>query len=151
MQLLSRGLIPVDVDANGLSVALEQLTESLCLGTKSKCEFHTQGDCQLSNNRLATHLYRIAQEAVNNVIKHSEATRFDMRLKCDNDWIILDIEDNGIGTEKSYQEQAGLGLRMMRYRAQLIGADLYIGPGKHAGTRVSCAIPANKAVTYDLA
>ena len=148
LKSLSRGLIPVDVDAAGLSIALEQLTKSICLGNGSECRFHADGEVLVKDNNLATHLYRIAQEAVNNVIKHAQATRLDIKLVGNGEWLTLEIEDNGIGTDSSYREESGLGLRMMRYRAQLIGADIYIGPGKLGGTRVRCTLQAN-AVTAE--
>ena len=81
-------------------------------------------------------VYRIAQEAVNNVIKHSRATRLDIKLTGNGERLTLEIEDNGLGSCRSYQEESGLGLRMMRYRAQLIGAQIYVGPGRFGGRAI---------------
>ena len=140
LKSLSRGLIPVDVDAAGLGIALEMLTKSIYLGEEAECRFLSDGEVLVKDNNLATHLYRIAQEAVNNVIKHSRATRLDIKLVGNGERLTLEIEDNGLGSARSYQEESGLGLRMMRYRAQLIGAQIYVGPGRLGGTRVRCTL-----------
>jgi two-component system CheB/CheR fusion protein len=143
LKSLSRGLIPVDVDAAGLGIALELLTKSIYLGEEAECRFLSDSEVLIKDNNLATHLYRIAQEAVNNVIKHSRATRLDIKLTGNGERLTLEIEDNGLGSCRSYQEESGLGLRMMRYRAQLIGAQIYVGPGSLGGTRVRCTLESN--------
>jgi two-component system sensor kinase FixL len=140
VHVLSRGLVPVDVDAGGLHHALQRLVDSIALGLKSHCRFHGEPDAVVGDNQLATHLYRIAQEAANNTVKHAKATRMDIRLKRDGEWVTLEIEDDGVGTLHGYLEEGGLGWHIMRYRAQLIGADIHIGPGKHGGTRVRCTL-----------
>jgi two-component system sensor kinase FixL len=147
VQLLSRGLVPVDVDADGLRRALDRLAKSVQIGMKIDCELHGADNVRVCDKQLATQLYRIVQEAVNNMVKHADASRLDIRLRQDGKWLILEVEDDGIGAHNGYVDRTGLGLRMMRYRAQLIGADIHIGPGKHGGTRVRCTLLTSPADT----
>jgi signal transduction histidine kinase len=89
----------------------------------------------------ATHLYRIAQEAVSNAIKHGKATQLAIRLRWAEDRLDLDVIDNGAGMPKVPPRNDGMGLRTMRYRASMISGLLSIQPGDGGGTRVSCSVP----------
>jgi signal transduction histidine kinase len=88
----------------------------------------------------ATHLYRIAQEAVSNAIKHGKATEIVIRLAPPADRTTLTITDNGRGFPKIPPRNDGMGLRIMRYRAGMIGGLLSIEPNSAAGASVSCAL-----------
>jgi two-component system CheB/CheR fusion protein len=95
----------------------------------------------LSKN-TATHLYRIAQEALNNAIKHGRATVIVINLRSDANGLELAVEDNGRGIPSNALNQgSGMGLHIMRYRARSIGGTLQFGPGPHGGTLVSCCVP----------
>jgi signal transduction histidine kinase len=88
------------------------------------------------------HLYRIAQEAVSNALKHGKATVIVIRLKRKNGDIILSVADNGTGMPQGMSDHDGMGLRIMSYRAKLIGGDLTIQPRpKSKGTLVECRVP----------
>ncbi len=137
---LARGLIPVEIDAQGLMSALTELACGISEVHPATCSFHAAGTVEVGNNPTATHLYRIAQEAVNNAIKHSQADRIDISLSKRNGVICLRVLDNGQGIGQNHFNGPGMGLRIMAYRAELIGAALKIGPGPSGGTEVACTI-----------
>jgi signal transduction histidine kinase len=94
------------------------------------------------NDAYATHLYRIAQEALTNVVRHSAASEVSICLETVGGELQLRIDDNGRG----FQEQAtegpnGLGLKMMRYRAQMLGGDLTLEKSAEGGVSVRCTCP----------
>jgi signal transduction histidine kinase len=90
-------------------------------------------------------LYRIVQEALNNVIAHAQATQVTIPLSADAHRLTLTVTDDGVGLPDGADQGPGMGLRIMRYRADLIGADLQIrrAPGK--GTTATCACPKPEA------
>lgn len=93
-----------------------------------------------SDNLMATHLYLIAQEAVHNAVKHAQAKNVRIALRTDGIFV-LSIQDNGIGMPKPSSEVQGLGLRIMRNRAAILGAKLTIAPAEPHGTMVRCDLP----------
>jgi signal transduction histidine kinase len=96
----------------------------------------------VKNIAIATHLYRIAQEALANVVKHSGAGKVSIRLKTGASQIELRVEDNGAGLSPAKRKKAtGLGLHIMDYRARAVGGTLHIGPGRRGGTIISCCVP----------
>ncbi len=137
----SRLLSPVDVQAEGLADALHELTEQTERVFDIPCPFLTEGDVRVSDNVVATHLFRIAQEALNNAVKHAEPSTITVRLTRERDGIRLQVEDDGIGINLPSAQQAdSLGLRAMQYRATLIEASLRIAPSTH-GTVVRVFLP----------
>jgi signal transduction histidine kinase len=94
----------------------------------------------MANNFTATHLYRIAQEAVNNALKHSRGKRIEISLLERNGVITLKVFDNGNGIDKKRENGPGMGLRIMSYRAELIGAALSIGQANGGGTEMTCTV-----------
>jgi signal transduction histidine kinase len=95
----------------------------------------------VEDNHTATHLYRIAMEAVTNALKHSRAKNITISLEGDEKSIALHIRDDGVGLPREPTETRGMGLKIMRYRAGLINAGLTVGPAELGGTLVSCTIP----------
>jgi PAS domain S-box-containing protein len=139
---LSRGLFPVRLETEGLPSALEELATTTRHRFKLRCRFASKGTVAVENSSLATHLYRIAQEAVNNAIRHSRARTISIRLIGHADALELSVEDDGVGLASAQREQAaGMGLHIIEYRARTIGGTLNIGPGRPGGTIVSCCIP----------
>lgn len=138
---LARGLFPVQLEADGLSLALRQLAA----GVGARARVHCRLDCPqpvlIRDNTVATHLYRIAQEAVNNAVKHSRAGSILIELKINQNRIELKVSDNGIGIPISRHPAGGMGLHIMNYRAQAIGGTLNIERGARHGTLVSCSLP----------
>lgn len=141
VRALARGLIPVEIHPSGLRQALEQLVARIGEQGAIKCHFRTSGTVQVSDAAIATHMFRIAQEAVANSIRHGNATSIDVRLRAEGGVLNLEIEDDGVGIEDSPVRGAGLGLRLMEYRASLISGVLHVEPGETKGTKVSCRVP----------
>jgi PAS domain S-box-containing protein len=141
VRALSKGLVPVEVDAEGLMVALAELTSRTAELHGVKCGFHCHEPVSIADNQEATHLYRMTQEALTNAVKHGRAKRIDVSLEAKDDLLTLNIVDDGRGIGPAVEEAAGTGLRIMRYRAELIRAKLAIESLDPHGTRVKCTLP----------
>lgn len=133
---LARGLQPVEVDENGLMSALETLAGNIGQLFHVQCEFHCDMPILIKDNSLANHLYRIAQEAVSNALRHGMAKHVSVELAEPRGRIQLSIHDDGIGfNPDQISNNSGMGLQIMRYRAKMIGANLDIksepGQGSH--------------------
>lgn len=138
---LSRGLVPVEIDAGGLRSALAELADSIREQYRVDCTFRCGGDVDFPDNFEATHLFRIVQEAVNNAIKHGHANRIDVSMTGKEEAILLEVIDNGRGIPDKQSAGIGLGLKIMGYRAGLIGATVQVVPAEEKGTLVRCTIP----------
>jgi len=139
---LAKGLFPVEVDAEGLRAALSDLARNTRERCSIECELHCEKNLELSDNFVATHLFRIAQEAVNNAVKHSAAEKILIFLKNEDEGAILSVCDDGQGFDPEHKEQfSGMGLSIMRYRANIIGASFQIDRVPEGGTQVTCYIP----------
>ena len=137
---LARGLVPVEVDSHGLMSALTELALGVSETQQVVCTFACDGAIEIADNSTATHLYRIAQEAVNNALKHSQADRIEVSLSGLGNRITLRVLDNGQGIEEKRRDGPGMGLRIMAYRAELIGAALQVGQTTGGGAEVACTI-----------
>lgn len=138
---LSRGLLPVVSSADGLMSALNHWASDVEDLFHIPCHFECAEPVLITDVAQATHLYHIAQEAVNNAIRHSRATQLLMSLSGQGGVGTLMIEDDGIGLPKSAPGQAGLGLRIMNYRASMVGGSLELRRGALGGTVVACNFP----------
>ena len=138
---LSHGLVPVQLDEAGLAAALRELTASTNRLLPVKCTFECAAEAPSGLNGKATHLYRIAQEAIHNATKHGKADKIDIRLSANVSATSLSITDDGIGFPKNGCETTGVGISIMRYRAHMIGGEFAIEPGRNGGTSVSCIVP----------
>jgi len=139
-RLLSHGLSPVPLEDDGLVRALEQLANGVCTMTKINCRLFCESPVLLSDVTAATQLYRIAQEAVNNGLKHSGASRISIFLSHRAGRIELRIEDNGSGYSVRGNDDTGMGMRVMKYRAEMIGATLEVHPAPRRGLCVACSL-----------
>jgi PAS domain S-box-containing protein len=140
VRLLSRGLIPVEVDAEGLMAALTELAERISDLHAVHCVFEVAEPVPVDDNYTATQLYRIAQEAITNALKHGQANNVRVSLEARGDYITLRVADDGIGLPHANEPHAGMGLRIMRYRAGQIGAHLTVRSGPTGGTVVACTL-----------
>ncbi len=104
------------------------------------CTFECKEPVLVDDNQTATHLYRIAKEAVTNALKHSRANNIVISLEDDEKTITLRVRDDGVGLPREPLATRGMGLKIMRYRAGLINAGLTVGPAEPGGTLVSCTI-----------
>lgn len=140
---LSRGLFPVRLEAEGLSSALEELANSTSERFGLNCRFAANEPGAVKSKPMATHLYRIAQEAVNNSVRHGKAKRIEIRLQSRGEQLELRIEDDGTGAEVETLapgKLTGMGLYIMNYRARSIGGTLRLGRSRSGGTTVSCCV-----------
>ena len=137
---LAHGLAPVALEAEGLMAALNDLA-TLTSRTGVRCEFECESPVALHDPAVATHLYRIAQEAVNNALKHAEAKRVTIGLRESHDAIELKINDNGRGFPAAAQGRPGMGLQVIEYRARLIGGRLDMSSEPGHGVSITCSVP----------
>jgi PAS domain S-box-containing protein len=135
---LARGLFPAELERNGLVAALSELAETVQRTSGVRCTLRAADRVAINDNVLATHVFRIAQEAINNSIKHSRAKNIDVTIEVEDDRLKLAVTDDGTGFSPAEQLD-GLGLRIMQFRARRIGGDFQIAPGDRGGTSVTCS------------
>jgi len=138
---LSRGLDPLDVEGGGIAEALEELVERTNGLTEVRCLFQSVGELSILDRSTATHLYRIAQEAMTNALKHGHPSTIIVRLDHEPLQIRLTILDNGVGIPDPPYRRAGLGMRIMARRAAMIGGSLSVWRGPKGQTTVECRLP----------
>jgi len=138
-RVLSRGLVPVRDDPDALRMALAELTERINSLGSIRCRLEYPAAVPILEPSVAGHLYRIAQEAVNNAVKHSKTTEIVVRFRETKDGPWLQVSDNGCGMPKTDSRNSGLGLRMMQHRARVIGANLTVSSRRAAGVTITCA------------
>lgn len=137
---MSRGLMPVVLDSAGLMAALADLATSTERIFRVTCPFDCDPPVQVNDNKLATQLYRIAQEAVANAVKHSRADRIEISLALNDGMIEMFIRDNGIGIQDKKAE-TGMGLLTMSHRARMVSGSLTVVRDRLGGTVVQCIVP----------
>jgi two-component system, LuxR family, sensor kinase FixL len=142
---IARGLHPVELEARGLMSALQELAASTkkLFGVDCVCQFRSP--VLVHDHLRATHLYRIAQEALNNAIHHGRASKIVIRLTCNQRGrMTMTIHDNGIGFSGKTRKRSGMGLHLMNYRARAIGGSIVIrrAPSGH-GTVLACPMRVN--------
>lgn len=143
---LARGLFPIRLEAQGLPSALEELARTTRERFGVACCFESSDSAAVANKTTATHLYRIAQEAVANAIKHGKAKAITLRLEDRSGQLALEVRDDGRGIRPAQlAEGSGLGLHIMDYRARSIGGTFSFGPGPDGGTAVCCCLPGRLA------
>jgi two-component system CheB/CheR fusion protein len=140
---LSRGLLPVVSDAHGLMSALRLYATEIEDLFGLTCRFQCEEAVLIHDAPMATHLYHIAQEAVNNAIKHGHAKNILIRLFSGDRQGTLVIKDDGAGIERPVTPHAGVGLHIMNYRAGMIGGNLEVRREQPHGTAVTCRFPMN--------
>lgn len=165
IHVLARGLVPVQIDSRGLVSALTELaasTSQLTIPASQrsgktaenrlpiKCTFECSEPVEVEDNNIATHLYRIAQEAVTNAVRHGHGDQIKISLERLAGGLCLEVLDNGSGIDEKHlkgqvsetEGHRGLGLRTMAYRAGLIGGTLRIKRAPAGGTQVRCTLSA---------
>ena len=141
---VSRGLYPVRLETEGLVPALKDLANTTCERFNIRCYCKAESPGPACDHTMATHLYRIAQEAVNNALKHSGALTLSIQIMESNDRVELRIEDDGKGVDLTPRRNAGMGLYTMDYRARSMGGTLRLSRGDRGGTVVLCQVPRKK-------
>jgi signal transduction histidine kinase len=137
---LSHGLIPVHLES-GLSAALEDLAARTTAASGISVTAQCPEWVELRDHATAMQLFRIAQEAVSNALRHGQPRHIRLTLLTESKGLRLCIEDDGTGIHPLGNESDGVGLRIMQYRARTVGADLQISPSRGGGTVVTCTLP----------
>jgi two-component system sensor kinase FixL len=137
---IARGLRPVGNDPEDLMGTLSDMIDHAATAAGIRCRFDCPEPVAIDDPHVANHLFRIAQEAVNNAVKHAGATRIIVSLKDTGPAVELRVSDDGKGF-KRHAEHAGLGLHIMNYRAEAMKGVLRIGPIDTGGTSILCRVP----------
>jgi signal transduction histidine kinase len=137
---LARGLSPVDRDEGGLESALEELASTTSRLAGISCSVIYPEMVPITGNIQAIHLFRIAQEALSNALKHGHAKSVVIALEAIEGTFSLRVSDDGVGFNPLPGERKGMGLSIMRYRARMISGKLDIQPNSPIGTVVVCTI-----------
>jgi signal transduction histidine kinase len=138
---LARGIFPVQMGGDGFSAALNDLVATTNQLRQASITFEANDHILVSDPATAMHLYRIAQEALSNAVRHAKALHITVRLAYHGESLAITIADDGCGYSREATNSDGMGLRTMQYRAQLIGARVTINSVPSRGTSVSCTLP----------
>ncbi len=147
---LARGLSPLNLVDTGFLTNLEMLVSSTEQLFRVPCAFECHEPLFVKNGAVAIHLYRIAQEALHNAVKHSCASKVIVSVELHDNLVVVTIKDDGVGLPESEarihesESGGGLGMHTMHYRAKIIGATIEFQTGPGCGTRVICRVPKKK-------
>ena len=136
---ISRSLMPSEIVRHGLCASLRELARVTTNSCGIVCETRLDESLEFPDVAVETHLYRIAQEAVNNAVRHAAASRIDIVISATNGMPQLDVVDDGRWIEPE-ANVIGIGLKTMEYRASAVGGRLHIGTSPQGGTRVTCRL-----------
>jgi PAS domain S-box-containing protein len=137
---LARGMVPVPIDREGLMSALAELARHTTEMHGLPCGFECPAPVEIDNDNEATHLYRIAQEAVGNAASHAKPSAIWIRLEQVDERLVLEVRDNGIGFQTSVLPVKGVGLRLMEHRCAMIGGSFAIDQRTEGGTCIACSV-----------
>jgi two-component system, NarL family, sensor histidine kinase FusK len=137
---LSLGLTPVSLGSGGLLAAIQELASMTERVFDVTCVFEYDQVIVMDRPIAATNLYRITQEAISNAIRHGGAHRIDISMALLGEQVTLTIRDDGVGMGREAENQGGLGLGIMKHRAEQLGGTLEVRPGAR-GTTVVCVVP----------
>lgn len=137
---LAHGLSPVNLGSGGLVEALAGLSARMSRDGKIKCVFNCPSAVSVADNFMASHLFRIAQESVNNAVKYSGADIIRMSLTQAAGVLSLEIADNGRGLPKAPSSHQGIGLQIMKCRASIMGAELEVKSEAGKGVTINCTV-----------
>lgn len=137
----AKGLYPVDLNAEGLMLALEEFAATTGRLFDVNCRFDCESPVLIHCAAAAEHLFRIAQEATRNAIQHGGARNITIELNTLEEGHELRIEDDGVGLPSELPGTGGMGLRIMAQRARMVGASFDIAARAGGGTVVSCQLP----------
>ena len=141
---LARGLLLTAIEPGSLNHELEELAASVQRQSGVRCYYESQQPSLVEDSTTASHIFRIAQEAVRNSIRHAHPTALHLSLTSDSQALVLVISDNGPGLPATPGSKAGVGLRVMAHRAKLIGGAFTLESTPGQGTRIRCRVPLHK-------
>lgn len=142
VRAISRGLSPVELLPDGLARSLKNLADQTDRADDIRCTFQTDG-IVVHKPVVAAHLYRIAQEAVSNAIRHGHPSKIQISLEHEHSNAVLTISNDGRSFKHLSDSERGMGIHTMKHRAGVIGGELWITPGEGGGTVVICRAPNN--------
>ena len=137
------GLSLANLDKRGLAGALRDLASTSSVDFRSACVAECPDSVSISNLTTANHLYRIAREAVHNAFKHAKPSRVIIKLEATAEGGCLSVVDDGSGIAEAKSPGSGMGLDMMRYRANMVGGALKIQKAPSGGTSIACTFRGN--------
>jgi PAS domain S-box-containing protein len=135
---VARGLFPVRLEQHGLALALEELAASTSDRYRITCRFVCETAPGKVDSEVELHLYYIVQEALSNAVNHGKASKVIVTLAADESRLKLTVQDDGTGFQLSGKTRSGMGIRIMRYRAKVIGATLDVQSQVDHGTQITC-------------
>ena len=142
VRTLVKGLSLVEPGPEGLSMALERLADAMTNQPAGiRVSFERDGDAHVPNRDVANHLHRIAQEAVNNAVRHAEARNIRIELSARRKTVRLCVHDDGKGLPPDNETAEGMGLKIMQFRARMVGGVLEVASSPAEGTRICCSCP----------
>ena len=136
---IARGLAPMDLEGDGLMMALAKLAKSIESLYEIPCFFYCPNSVMVENANAAVNLYRIAQELANNAARHGNATRIDISLEMNSEYVRIEVLNDGIEFKDTPESRTGMGLKIIHHRANAIGAVVRIFP-RRDGTRGTIAV-----------
>ena len=139
VRLLSKGLSPVNLEGNGIGVAVHELCRNAERIFGIRCEVDCD-DIMIRDNSIATHIYYIIQEALNNAVKHGKSSNIKIMLKRRGHGLFFSVVDDGVGLPEDDPNREGLGMMFMKYRADIIGGVFNVNRRKPTGTIMTCLI-----------
>jgi len=137
---IARGLCPVVLENNDIHAALQQLSDTVEKFFGINANLDCDPKVNIQDNAVAVHLYRIAQEATTNAIKHGKAKNVNLSLLQNKGFLTLKIRDDGVGIPLDALKKKGMGLRVMQHRARMMGATLEVERPKEGGTSLTCKL-----------
>jgi signal transduction histidine kinase len=142
---IARGLLLNSIKPQRLAAELEEFAAAVTQQSRVPCRFAVSGATDTTDEQTASHLFRIAQEAVRNALRHARPKSIEIALTADAEHLTLIVSDDGAGLSVS-RPGAGVGLRIMGHRATIIGGDLTVERSDSGGTSVHCRVPARSAI-----
>lgn len=140
---LAHGLAHIDLENEGLKVAINRLCERFEKVSDVRCECEFFNDIFSEKQNVSLHFYRITQEALNNAMTHAEAKNVSVRFEVNENYLQLIVEDDGIGFPDKEKIEDGMGIKTMRYRAHTLGGTLKINRTADEWTQIICTVPVN--------
>ncbi|MBN2456952.1 MAG: PAS domain S-box protein [Sedimentisphaerales bacterium] len=138
---LARMLYPVEIETGGLVSALQGLASNTKELLKIACQFKCNDTIPIRDPVTARHLYRIAQEAITNAARHGKTKKIRIELTSAKGKTTLKVANDGKDFPRNFAKKKGIGLKIMEYRAKMIGGILDVGRGRKGGTIVKCSFP----------
>jgi signal transduction histidine kinase len=138
---LAEELQPVSLESAGLEVALDELATRTQARTGIPCQVQTSNLPEGLDPTVAVNLYRIIQEAVANAAQHGQPRSIQVHLEVESGRLNVSVSDDGVGITPEWASAHGVGMRLMRYRCDVIGAELAVNRAAGGGTIISCHLP----------